>query len=53
MFGAAGAVEAFACSVRSSGWLPPTINYEHRSRVRPRLRAQQGSAVAAERGDEQ
>jgi 3-oxoacyl-(acyl-carrier-protein) synthase len=30
MFGAAGAVEALAC-VRAleSGWLPPTINYEH------------------------
>jgi len=30
MFGAAGAVEAFAC-VRAleTGWLPPTINYEH------------------------
>jgi len=30
MFGAAGAVEALVC-VRAleSGWLPPTINYEH------------------------
>jgi 3-oxoacyl-[acyl-carrier-protein] synthase II len=30
MFGAAGAVEALACvKAIESGWLPPTINYEH------------------------
>jgi beta-ketoacyl-acyl-carrier-protein synthase II len=29
MFGAAGAVEAFACAkALETGWLPPTINYE-------------------------
>jgi 3-oxoacyl-[acyl-carrier-protein] synthase II len=28
-FGAAGAVEAFVCAkALSTGWLPPTINYE-------------------------
>jgi len=30
MFGAAGAVEALACAqALHTGWLPPTINYEH------------------------
>jgi 3-oxoacyl-[acyl-carrier-protein] synthase II len=30
MFGAAGAVEALACAkALETGWLPPTINYEH------------------------
>jgi 3-oxoacyl-(acyl-carrier-protein) synthase len=30
MFGAAGAVEALACvKALETGWLPPTINYEH------------------------
>jgi 3-oxoacyl-[acyl-carrier-protein] synthase II len=30
MFGAAGAVEALACvKAIETGWLPPTINYEH------------------------
>jgi beta-ketoacyl-acyl-carrier-protein synthase II len=30
MFGAAGAVEALVCArAIESGWLPPTINYEH------------------------
>ena len=30
MFGAAGAVEAMACvKAIETGWLPPTINYEH------------------------
>jgi 3-oxoacyl-(acyl-carrier-protein) synthase len=30
MFGAAGAVEALACAKAiETGWLPPTINYEH------------------------
>jgi len=30
MFGAAGAVEAFVCcKALATGWLPPTINYEH------------------------
>src|SRR5436309_5184505 len=30
MFGAAGAIEALACAKAiETGWLPPTINYEH------------------------
>jgi 3-oxoacyl-(acyl-carrier-protein) synthase len=30
MFGAAGAVEALVCAkALETGWLPPTINYEH------------------------
>ena len=30
MFGAAGAIEALACvKALDTGWLPPTINYEH------------------------
>ena len=30
MFGAAGALEALVCAkALETGWLPPTINYEH------------------------
>jgi 3-oxoacyl-(acyl-carrier-protein) synthase len=30
MFGAAGAIEALACvKALETGWIPPTINYEH------------------------